>query len=99
MPAKSEKQKRAVAIALNTPEKLYKRNKSLAKMTRKQKTDYVTTPPDRIPAMAGTKKRPKRKAAVNKKSHPALPVAKDYPMGDLPIKTISRQKRLTSSKK
>lgn len=43
MPAKSIKQRRAMAIAKNNPDKLYARNKSLKKMTKKQLTDFATT--------------------------------------------------------
>ena len=41
MPAKSEKQRKAAAIAKHAPEKLYKRNKAMKKMTKKQLGDYA----------------------------------------------------------
>jgi len=42
MPAVSEKQRVAAAIAEHEPEKLYKRNKGLKKMTKKQLHDYAS---------------------------------------------------------
>jgi len=36
MPAESKKQRRAMAIAKHSPEKLYRRNKGLAKMSKKE---------------------------------------------------------------
>jgi len=44
MPAKSEKQRVAAAIALHNPSKLYKRNRSLLEMTTRQLGDYAEKP-------------------------------------------------------
>ena len=41
MPAKSKKQRQAAAIAKHYPKKLYKRNKGLLKMTKKQLSHYA----------------------------------------------------------
>jgi len=43
MPATSDKQRIAAAIAEHEPEKLYKRNKGMAKMTHQQLHDYAAT--------------------------------------------------------
>ena len=43
MPAKSEKQRRLMAIAEHHPEKLYKKNKGVAKMTHQQLHDFAST--------------------------------------------------------
>lgn len=43
MPAKSEKQREAMAIAEHAPNKLYGRNKSLLKMSRSQLHDFAST--------------------------------------------------------
>ena len=41
MPAVSEKQRVAAAIAKYQPEKLYKRNRDLLKMSKKDLSDYA----------------------------------------------------------
>ena len=41
MPAETEKQRIAAAIALHQPEKLYKRNRGLLKMSKKDLSDYA----------------------------------------------------------
>jgi hypothetical protein len=43
MPAVSEKQREAMAIAEHAPGKLYKRNKSLLTMSKGQLHDYAST--------------------------------------------------------
>ena len=43
MPAVSEKQRIAIAIAEHSPDKLYSRNKSLLGMTRNQMHDFAST--------------------------------------------------------
>lgn len=48
-PAKSKAQRRAMSIAEHTPEKLYKRNKSLKEMTKSQLHDYTTTKEKGLP--------------------------------------------------
>lgn len=42
MPAKSEKQRKLMAIAEHQPSKLYQRNKKVLKMTKKQLHDYAS---------------------------------------------------------
>lgn len=41
MPAKSEAQRKATAIALHEPSKLFKRNKGLKKMSKSQLRDFA----------------------------------------------------------
>ena len=41
MPAESEKQRIAAAIAKHQPEKLYKRNRGLLKMSKEDLSDYA----------------------------------------------------------
>ena len=41
MPAKTEKQRVAAAIALHQPSKLYKRNRGLLKMSKEDLSDYA----------------------------------------------------------
>lgn len=43
MPAISEAQREAMAIALHHPEKLYKRNRGLLKMSKSQLHDFAAT--------------------------------------------------------
>jgi hypothetical protein len=49
MPAKSEAQQKATAIAEHDPRKLYKRNRSLLKMTHEQLHDFAATPTKNLP--------------------------------------------------
>ncbi len=42
MPAKSEKQRRLMAIAEHHPEKLYKKNQGVLKMSKKQLHEYAS---------------------------------------------------------
>ncbi len=44
MPAVSEKQREVMAIAEHHPDKLYKQNKGLLKMSKGQLHDYAATP-------------------------------------------------------
>jgi hypothetical protein len=44
MPAVSEKQRVAMAIAKSHPEKLYKRNAGMLKMSKAQLSDYASGP-------------------------------------------------------
>jgi len=55
MPAKSKAQRRAMAIAEHEPSKLYKRNKSLKKMSKSDLHDFASTKEKKLP------KRKKRK--------------------------------------
>lgn len=43
MPAKSEKQRRLMAIALHEPGKLYRRNRDVAKMDKEDLHDFAST--------------------------------------------------------
>lgn len=49
MPAKSKAQRRLMAIAEHAPEKLYKRNKGVAKMSKGQLHDFATTEEKGLP--------------------------------------------------
>ena len=49
MPAKSVAQQQLMAIAEHNPKKLYKRNKAVLKMSKKQLRDYATTPSKTLP--------------------------------------------------
>lgn len=44
MPAKSEKQREAMAIAEHHPEKLHKENKGMLDMSHKQQHDFASKP-------------------------------------------------------
>jgi hypothetical protein len=56
MPAKSKKQQQAMAIAEHGPEKLYKRNKGLKEMSKKQLHDFAKTPTKGLPTKVKKKK-------------------------------------------
>jgi len=56
MPAKSKKQRKAMAIAQHHPSKLYKKNRGLLKMSKKQLHEFATTKEKGLP-----KKKKKRK--------------------------------------
>lgn len=56
MPAKSKKQRRAMAIAEHEPGKLYPRNKAMKKMTKSQLSDFASTKEKKLP----NKKKKKR---------------------------------------
>jgi hypothetical protein len=49
MPAKSKKQRQAMAIAEHSPKKLYKRNKGLKKMSKAQLHDFSSTSEKHLP--------------------------------------------------
>lgn len=59
MPSVSQDQQEAMAIAEHSPEKLYKRNAALKKMTHQQLHDFAATPrknlPQRVPHHERTK--------------------------------------------
>ena len=59
MPAKSKKQRKAMAIAKHQPSKLYKRNRGLKKMTNKQLSEFARTKEKGLPM----KKRKRKKRA------------------------------------
>lgn len=56
MPSKSKKQQQATAIALHRPEKLYKRNRGLAKMSKGDLRDFAETKHKGLPEKKGKKK-------------------------------------------
>ena len=49
MPAKSKAQRRAMAIAEHEPEKLYKRNKGMTKMSKGELSDWASTKEKGLP--------------------------------------------------
>jgi len=49
MPALSKKQREAMAIAEHHPEKLYKKNRGLLKMSKSQLHDFATTKEKGLP--------------------------------------------------
>jgi hypothetical protein len=64
MPADSIAKRRAMAIAEHEPEKLYKRNRGMLKMSKGQLHDFASTPEKGLPmhTFSGVKKmRPNRK--------------------------------------
>jgi len=61
MPATSEAQRKAAAIAKHHPEKLYKRNRGLLKMTKKQLHHYASTKESELPAKRALARRAKSK--------------------------------------
>jgi hypothetical protein len=56
MPAKSKKQRKAMAIAEHHPEKLYKKNKGLKKMSKSQLHDFAATKEKGLPKKKKRKK-------------------------------------------
>ncbi len=57
MPATSKKQQQAMAIAEHHPEKLFSRNKRLAKMNKENLHDFASTPRKGLPEFSKPKKR------------------------------------------
>ena len=57
MPATSKAQRRAIAIAEHAPKKLYKRNKSLLGMSRKDMHDFASTKEKGLVARKSTTRR------------------------------------------
>lgn len=55
MPAVSQKQQIAMAIAEHNPEKLYSSNKGLLRMTHKSLHDFASTPRKGLPKRASSK--------------------------------------------
>lgn len=49
MPAKSKKQQKAMAIAEHHPEKLYKRNRKLKKLSKRQLHEFSSTSIHNLP--------------------------------------------------
>lgn len=56
MPAKSKKQRRAMAIAKHHPEKLYARNKGLKEMSKAKLHEFAKTKEKGLPKRAGNLK-------------------------------------------
>jgi hypothetical protein len=50
MPAVSKAQQRMMAIAKHSPEKLYKRNRSVLSMSKGQMGDFASTKTNNLPA-------------------------------------------------
>lgn len=57
MPAVSKKQRQAAAIAEHHPSKLYKRNRGLLSMSKRQLHHYSSTPEKGLPSKRGLTKR------------------------------------------
>ena len=55
MPAESVKQRKVMAIDKHHPEKLYKRNRGLLKMTQAQLSDFASTKESGLPKKKKTK--------------------------------------------
>jgi len=49
MPAKSKKQRKLMAIAEHAPEKLYKKNRKVARMSKQKLHEYASTPEKKLP--------------------------------------------------
>jgi hypothetical protein len=56
MPGKSKAQVKAMRIAEHEPQKLYKRNKGLKKMSKEQLHDFAKTPTKGLPKKVKKKK-------------------------------------------
>ncbi len=63
MPAVSQAQQKAMAIAEHEPEKLYARNRNLLKMTNQQLHDFAATKRKGLPKK---KRKPRGMTAYNK---------------------------------
>ena len=61
MPAESVAQQQAMAIAEHHPEKLYKKNRGLLKMSHKQLHDFAATKHKGLPSRAASGKLKSRK--------------------------------------
>lgn len=55
MPAKSIAQRKAIAIAEHSPDKLYSRNKGLLSMSKEDQHDFASTKESGLPSKVGTK--------------------------------------------
>jgi hypothetical protein len=56
MPAKSQAQQKAMAIAEHAPEKLYSKNRGLLKMSKSQLHDFAATKRKGLPARKVSKR-------------------------------------------
>jgi len=61
MPAVNKAQRRLMAIAEHHPEKVYKRNRSVLKMTGKQLHDFAVTPEKGLPQSSRKRKKKTRR--------------------------------------
>jgi len=66
MPAKSKNQRIAMAIAEHHPEKLNKKNKGMAKMSKKQLHDFAETPEKGLPKKVKQEKKKEVKKEAKK---------------------------------
>ena len=57
MPAVSEDQQQAMAIALHNPSKLHKKNRGLLKMSKKDLEDFARTSTKNLPKKVSHKKK------------------------------------------
>ena len=55
MPSTSQDQQITAAIAKNSPEKLYKRNRGMLKMGKKSLNEFASTPRKGLPKSVGKK--------------------------------------------
>lgn len=62
MPAKTKKQQMMMAIAEHTPEKLYKQNRGVLKMSKKQLGEFARTKRKRLPLKKTARKAMKKAA-------------------------------------
>ena len=60
MPARSKAQRRAMAIAEHHPDKLYKRNRGLKKMSKSQLSEFASTKEKGLPKKKRKKKKRRR---------------------------------------
>ncbi len=70
MPAESQNQQIAMAIAEHSPEKLYKRNAAMKKMTHQQLHDFASTPRKELPKRVPHHERTKAYVEKKKKENP-----------------------------
>jgi hypothetical protein len=61
MQAKSKKQQKVMAIAEHNPKKLYKKNKDLLKMTKKQLHDFASTKTKDLPKKVSRETKQRKK--------------------------------------
>lgn len=67
MPAKSKKQRKAMAIAKHHPEKLYKRNRAMKKMSKEDLHEFASTKEKGLPTKKKRKGKSKGKSKKRKK--------------------------------
>ncbi len=65
MPARSKAQRRLMSIAEHAPDELYKKNKGLLKMSKKQLHDFASTKEKGLPEKV-KKKHPRKKVSKKK---------------------------------